>query len=63
MNCGDIHEAGEIAEKMAAKPERSECARCGDPLEGGAKALCFQCQEESTPELENICEREDEGYS
>lgn len=41
------------------KNKNNECKRCGDPLEGGAKTLCLQCQEESTPEIANICERED----
>lgn len=42
------------------KPIRSECVRCGDPLEGLATALCLECQEESSKEVKDACEREDE---
>lgn len=32
--------------RKKAAAERSECIRCGDPLDGGAKTLCLQCREE-----------------
>lgn len=46
--------------KRTTAPERSDCIRCGDPLEGRAVALCLECQEESSKEVKDACEREDE---
>lgn len=60
----DLHgnKVGECVAAPTAKPERSDCLRCGDPLEGLAVALCLECQEEASKETKDAWEREDEDY-